>query len=156
MDGSLDWLKNVMRVSPAHYRFHWADIGPIAAWSHPKDKTTAPKWPFYSIGALAAEEKPFDFYFVDGRFRVASVCACLMHAALHGKTPGEFRVGLHDFRARHTKTYKDVLTVAEVVEGFDPNGPAHQEVNLVILRRRADVGDAQVLQLWDKHSMVPD
>lgn len=92
VDGSIDWLYDVARISPPHYRFHWGDLGAIGSWSMPKDNGTAPKWPFYSIGALASESEAFDFYFVDGRFRVASVCACFLHASMYGKQPSEFRV----------------------------------------------------------------
>ena len=72
VDNALKWLQNAMEAAPAHYRFHWADIGPIGGYSYPTDPKSQPKWPLSSFAALAAEETPFDVYFVDGRFRLGS------------------------------------------------------------------------------------
>jgi len=119
VDGSIEWLGEVRKVSPSHYRFHWADVGEIGAWSVPTDTAATLKWPFYSMGALAAESAAFDFYLVDGRFRVACLCACLLHASRHGKDPAEFRVGVHDFQ--RIDYYRDALLVGEVGETQIPS-----------------------------------
>lgn len=156
VDGSTAWLANISAASPPHYRFHWADIGAIGKWSIPQDDSTAPKWPFYSFAALAAESEAFDFYLVDGRFRVASVFACFLHASRCGRAPDGFRVGLHDFQRRH---YHDVLQIANVVEGYDgsapypdpPKHPEHPGPIVTILRRKKAVTDAEVLALWERY-----
>lgn len=57
VDGSIEWLAEVRKLSPPHYRFHWADIGNVGSWSMPTSTDTAPKWPFYSTAALAAESE---------------------------------------------------------------------------------------------------
>lgn len=153
VDGSDEWLRTVSAASPSHYRFHWSDIGATGQWSMPQDASASPKWPFYSIGALASEHEAFDVYVVDGRFRVACVCAAFLHAASHDKAPSEFRVAIHDFKLRH-EHYADVLAVGSVVEGFDPaaaDQPAKGPL-FAVLRRRADVADETILTVWQKHS----
>jgi len=150
VDGSIDWLSDVGKVSPSHYRFHWGDIGTIRDWSNPVDSASKPKWPFFSTAALAAESEAFDFYLVDGRFRVASFCACLLHASLHGKDPADFRIGMHDFARPN---YQVVLRVAKVVEGHNP----HIKVNpaqISVMRRKPEVTDSEIMAIWQEHSMV--
>ena len=92
VDGAVEWLNNVMKNAPPHWRFHWADIGRIAGLSKPTDKGTRPKWPEASFAALAAEREAFDFYNIDGRFRVASFAACMLHAMLRGKHDALFAI----------------------------------------------------------------
>jgi len=149
VDNAISWLGEVMKISPPHYRFHWADIGPVGAWSHPKDKSAIDKWPFSSSGALAAESEAFDFYFVDGRFRVASVAACMLHAAAHGRSPSEYKVGIHDFRKRAAWGYKDVLLIGTPIEGY--LSPNKTTADLAILRRKEGVTDDDILKIWEKH-----
>jgi hypothetical protein len=143
--------------APAHYRFHFADLGKIGEWSQPEDKAAKPKWPMYSFGALAAESEGFDFYFVDGRFRVASAAACFLHAARTGKQPDEFAVSIHDFKDR-VRSYRDILALTYIVDGFRLAPPWTQEstpdYNLVVLRRKQDATDEQFLALWEKYKFV--
>lgn len=94
----------------------------------------------------------FDFYLVDGRFRVASICACFLHAARHGRAPDEFRVGIHDFQRKDY--YADALLVGDVVEGYNPATPrkAGENALLAVLRRKPKVTDAEILEVWKRHS----
>lgn len=145
-----EWIMITKKI-PSHYRLHWADIGPIAPWSIPKDKKAKPKWPFSSASALAAESKAFDFYFVDGRFRVASVAACMLHAAKHGKSPAQFKIGIHDFRNRAHNVYKDILTIATPIKSY--LSPVKTNAHLAILHRKKNVTDNDTtltrLNLWN-------
>jgi len=95
VDNAVEWLNAVMEKAPSHYRFHWADIGKISMYSVPTDDKARPKWPLSSMAALAAEDEPFDFYLVDGRFRVASIAACMLHALMRGKRDALFAI--HDY-----------------------------------------------------------
>jgi hypothetical protein len=162
--------------APAHYRFHWADLGTIAEWSQPTDTAARPKWPMYSLGALAAESTGFDFYLVDGRFRVASAAACFLHAARTGKQPDEFAVAIHDFSDR-VPTYGAILALTYSVDGFMPPSGILSSVSahasgmlssvlahvagvppagakLVVLRRKQEATDEQFLALWEKYKFV--
>ena len=110
----MEWLGNVMKNAPPHCRFHWADIGAIKKHSHPTDNRARPKWPLASMAALAAEEEPFDFHLVDGRFRVASIAASMLHALLGGKRDALF--GIHDYKKRR-KRYGRVEDIGIIVSG---------------------------------------
>eukprot|EP00038_Savillea_parva_P005238 m.150270 g.150270 ORF g.150270 m.150270 type:complete len:537 (+) comp11681_c0_seq1:2181-3791(+) len=164
VDGALEWIGVASQGAPAHYRFHWADVGPVEMWSKPQDPQAAPKFPMYSIGALASETSGFDFYMVDGRFRVASACACFLHASRTGRQPSDFVVAVHDFKFRVAE-YGDVLKLGTVIEGFDPaimnvtdvEGPAEdayldKQPRIAILRRRTDVTDVEILAIWKLHA----
>ena len=114
VDNAVAWLGNVMKNAPSHYRFHWADIGAIKRYSHPTDMKARPKWPLASMAALAAEEEPFDFYLVDGRFRVASIAASMLHAMMGGKRDALF--GIHDYKTRRAQ-YGRVEDIGIIVRG---------------------------------------
>jgi hypothetical protein len=143
--------------APAHYRFHFADLGKIGRWSVPIDAAAQPKWPIYSFSALAAESEGFDFYLVDGRFRIASAAVCFLHAARTGKQPDEFAVTIHDFKSR-VPSYRDILALTYIVDGFSFAHPRAQEsysdYKLVVLRRKQDATDEQFLALWEKFKFV--
>ena len=98
VDNSVEWLQKVSGSLPSHYRFHWADIGPISDYSVPIDPKSMPKWPLSSTAALFAEDHAFDLYFVDGRFRVATFAACMLHALLRGSNTSLFAI--HDYTLR--------------------------------------------------------
>ena len=121
VDNAVGWLQNVMGAAPAHYRFHWADIGPIAMYSQPTELRSTPKWPIASFGALAAEDRPFAFDFVDGRlavrFRVASFAANMLHALLRGKMDALSTI--HGYFGRRLDAYRRPCEApGEVVGGF--------------------------------------
>eukprot|EP00040_Diaphanoeca_grandis_P024328 m.133595 g.133595 ORF g.133595 m.133595 type:complete len:360 (-) comp29684_c0_seq1:92-1171(-) len=160
------WVHQVAQKAPPHYRLHWADIGPIGIWSLPnlqtKSKDQMAKWPFASFSALSSESA-FDFYFVDGRFRMATFAACFLHASMHGRNPSEFRVGIHDYQQRHGNTddpeyknkptgddYLDTLEIGEVVEGY----PLNPNARIGVFRRKPDVTNAQILAIWHKHQYM--
>ena len=77
-------------------------IGKIGPWGFPiRNSFSKSKFPFYSIGGFASEGKIFDFYMVDGRFRLACVFAIFLHASSHDRNSSEYLVGVHDFGGRH-------------------------------------------------------
>lgn len=147
VDSSTDWLKSTAAKTPAHFRFYWADIGATKKWGFPVDNSGSSKYPFYSIGALAAEGKAFDFYMVDGRFRVACVIAAFLHASKHNMKPDRFLVGLHDFAERHVKNYAVVKNISTHVDGYDHS--SHVEgVHLTVFRRKEGITDEYLTDLW--------
>lgn len=171
VDSSLEWLGSVRQKAPAHYRFVWADIG-IArgSFGRPTTMDSASKFPFYSVGALAQEPEAFDFYFVDGRFRLSCAAAAFLHASAHGKSRDEFVVAIHDFRWRYLsgrptaadgssiagpgavknpKPYADILDVADAIDGFLPDSPSASQAHMTVLRRKPNVTDAQIRAIWN-------
>jgi len=152
VDNSVEWLTQVREKAPHHYRFHWADIGETRDWSWPKTaemaRAVTPKMPFASTAALTAEGEGFDFYFVDGRFRVASFAMAFLHASIHGRAPSEFRVGIHDFRMRAKTHYKDCYRIGQAIEGYGVN---KTDVEVTIFRRKHGVTDGEIMDVWRKH-----
>jgi hypothetical protein len=148
VDSDTDYIKYVAQKSPSHFRFHYADIGKTGLWGYPLDKSTNPKYPFYSMAALAADTNAFDFYMVDGRFRLACVYASLLHGSSFGKK--DFFVGIHDFRHRFDTSYGKLLEVAEFVDGFDVEtmDKTKEGPNLHIFRRKESIDDETLIQLW--------
>jgi hypothetical protein len=156
VDSARDWIAKVSTTAPSNYKFMWVNIGPILAWGKPKDPGWKNNWPQYSIAPLASEPEAFDFYFIDGRFRVASVCAAFLHAGLSNRNHTSFRVGMHDFQERHeAQSYGAVLSIADVVDGYDPE--RHDEsrmFRIVIMRRKPTATTKQILDIWTKYALV--
>lgn len=142
VDNAVEWLQNVMKAAPSHYRFHWADIGAITAYSQPVDTQSSPKWPLASFAALAAEDRPFDFYFVDGRFRVASFAASMLHALLRSKKDALFAI--HDYPR---VDYKGCEAIGELVRGFSVDEGAQ----VAVFRMRENISAEKVIAVWDEH-----
>jgi hypothetical protein len=148
VDSDPAYITSVERKAPNFYRFILADIGPTAAWGNPSETTAKPKFPFYSA-AVGLESKAFDFYMVDGRFRVACVCSALLHASKHNRSATDFVVAVHDFPSRYTNTYAlipDKLLTR--VDGFDPENLKTHGPNLFIGRRKKGVSDETIRQIW--------
>jgi len=154
VDSARDWIAKVSTTAPSNYKFMWVNIGPIKAWGTPTDTEWQNNWPHYSVAPLASEHDAFDFYFVDGRFRVAAVCAAFLHAGLSNRARDSFRVGMHDFQDRHKSQYGAVLSIADVVAGYDPKH--HKETShfrVVILRRKPSTTTKQLLDTWTKFAL---
>lgn len=151
VDGSVDWLNNVMKEAPAHYRFHWADTGPIGAYSIPQNNRSSPKWPLASMAALATESEPFDLYVVDGRFRVASFAANMLHALQHGKLDALF--ALHDYPRR--SHYHVVESIGKPVRGAGSNVD-NQEALMAVFKMRDDITAERIIALWESHKGTVD
>lgn len=145
VDGDVKWLENVMKTAPAHYRFHWADIGPVAAYSQPTDRKSTPKWALASFAALSAEEQAFDFYFVDGRFRVASFAASMLHALLRGNKDALF--GMHDYA--RMEYHRGCEAIGDIVRGYGLDAGAR----LAIFQMKAGVTPNKIIAVWNEHKL---
>lgn len=192
VDNDPVWINNVRGQSPLRFKFHYADIGPIREWGVPqvgsflvgKQDEVAPEskqWPRYALEALANEFQPFNFYMVDGRFRVACVCAAMLHASKYGKASSDYLIGLHDYPNRYNGQYSDVWAVTEYVDGHAGEQGGHMHsvagrthflreggsksrkedkrlrmkesvgAQLFVFRRNASVTDKEILALLEKH-----
>ena len=81
----------------------------------------------YQIAPLLGEMKPFDVYFIDGRFRVACVCSALLHASKFGRR--DSTIFMHDYGAR--PSYHVVEEFTDIIE-------TSRSGNLVKLRRSSE------------------
>ena len=80
-------------------------------------------------------EKPFDVYFVDGRFRVACVCQALLHGHK------DSIVILHDF-VQQRPWYHQILNVAKKITQVD---------KMIILKRRDNATNNMIQNMWEKN-----
>jgi hypothetical protein len=84
VDSDAAYVAQSRDAGPSHYKFVFADIGQTRQWGYPK-KFLRKQSMQYQIAPLLGEMKPFDVYFIDGRFRVACVCSALLHASKFGR-----------------------------------------------------------------------
>jgi len=133
VDSAVVWVKQVQKHTPSRFDIRHINIGPVGGWGYPEDDSRKPNWPDYSTAPR--QDQPFDFYFVDGRFRVACMCQALLHG--HSKS----RVVLHDFR-QNRPYYRVILDVADVVEQVD---------SLVVFKRKPGATDKMIMHMWETH-----
>ncbi len=98
VDSSADWLGQVRRAcsgKPVQPTLLHVDIGPIREWGYPVGSGSIEKWPDYhnNIWQITNSGKG-DFYFIDGRFRVA----CFLQTLL--RCPDDALIAMHDYRSR--------------------------------------------------------
>ena len=70
-------------IQPNRYVPLHVDIGPTGAWGHPSSKEFSHRWPHYPQAPwdrLKQDQKKPDLILIDGRFRVATLLASLLHA----------------------------------------------------------------------------
>ena len=97
VDADADWVvktREIVKYRP-HFRFHFSDIGRTRAFSFPT-KSHNKNFYNYQIESLMAELEPFDFYLIDGRYRVACAIMSFLHAMKYGADMTKVRVGIHD------------------------------------------------------------
>jgi hypothetical protein len=150
VDSSSEWVKNVRDRAPDRFRFFFADVGKTGEWGYPvndkgqKRKTTSKMMLDYQIAPLFLEKKPFDVYMVDGRWRVACVMVCFLHATQTGGDLKKIRVILHDYSNREGM-YDVVEDVAKI----------EQQVGRgVLLSLRPYVKEADLFDMWKRFMNV--
>ena len=78
-DSDSKWISMVQSKTMKHFRFFFADIGKTKEWGNPVKKGLKKNQFDYQIAPLVLEQKPFDFYLVDGRYRTACFCISFLH-----------------------------------------------------------------------------
>ncbi|GMH57482.1 hypothetical protein TL16_g02391 [Triparma laevis f. inornata] len=140
MDTDATWVGMARDNSPDHFRFAFADIGQTVEWGYPSTPFLA-KAPFdYTIQSRASEPEPFDIYFVDGRYRVASALASFLHALSKGMARDEIRVGIHDYTLAVRPHYHKIEHWTERVEASKL---------LVVLKLKAGTTEDQLVEAWE-------
>ncbi|KAL3785517.1 hypothetical protein ACHAW5_005271 [Stephanodiscus triporus] len=138
VDSDPAWVKTAREMSSrednsSHFRFAFADIGPTRAWGKPIDGAD-PKIPFsYQSAPLYGEVMPFDVYYVDGRYRVACLCASMLHAMDRGG----------DCSAE----YDVVLEVGDIV---------NRSSLLAIFRKKTTSTEDDIVRIWEEHGAGRD
>eukprot|EP00941_MAST-03F_sp_MAST-3F-sp1_P000121 g121.t1 len=140
VDSALKWVnhcrtileKDPSRTQNQNFAFRYSNIGPTAVWGFPANESSKDLWPSYSM-EVDQEEKSFDLYLVDGRFRVA----CAARALLHGTAKSI--IIIHDFSRKY---YHVILDYAEIILMVG---------ELAFLRRRENSTDTEILLLWETY-----
>lgn len=136
VDSDPIWVDGTRKKCPDHFRFTLADIGPTQAWGHPAKKGLKKMFLDYQVAPLSVEQEAFDVYMVDGRMRLACVCTALLHASSRDPSKDP-TVLLHDY-ARYHK----IERIADVVDRTHNN-------KLAVLKRKANVMDAEIIEFWE-------
>jgi hypothetical protein len=113
VDNDAQWVSNARALAPDRYRFYFADVGETKLWGFPANGSLAKMSYDYQIAPLLTELEPFEVYTVDGRWRVACVMTCFLHAIHTGGNLTTTRVYLHDYSKRKA-AYNTVETVATI------------------------------------------
>jgi len=124
-----------------HFRFSFADTGKTSDFGHPiNDKMQ--KIPLdYQSAPLNNEYHAFDFYLVDGRYRVATACSSFLHAISRGGDMSQVLVGVHDWVSDRSYLF-ELTSIADVV---------HQSARLAVLRMKTHVSEHDIHELWKSH-----
>eukprot|EP00980_Cylindrotheca_fusiformis_P016531 scaffold4954_cov106-Cylindrotheca_fusiformis.AAC.1 len=146
IDSHPNWVAQARQQAVArgmnHFRFAFADIGVTGAWGTPYDKNLPKVVYNYQIQPLVGEDKPFDVYLIDGRFRIACFCIAILHALARGGDMEKVRFGFHD---SHRKYYKVVPEIAELVT-FNKK--------LRIYKYKPGMTEDDIYAFWDKYKLM--
>ena len=139
VDSDAVWVSTARDASMDHFRFTFADIGQTKLWGKPVN-AFLPKVQYnYQIAPLLIESLPFDFYMVDGRYRVACACLSLLHAMSRGGDMSKVLVAIHDsWRGIYFQYFGKV---AEIVEKSD---------RLNVYKLRSGVTENDIFDVWEK------
>jgi hypothetical protein len=84
IDSDLVWINMTRAKVDPRYRFYLADIGTTIGYGLPAENLTKAVLQ-YQLVPLIIEQRPFDVYFVDGRWRQACLVASFLHASSMAK-----------------------------------------------------------------------
>ena len=123
-----------------HFSFSFADIGKTLKWGFPANKTLQ-KIPFtYQSGPLNNEMEAFDFYLVDGRYRVACACASFLHAISRGGDMSRIMVAVHDWD--RDWGYWELKDISDVIMSSQKLG---------VLKLKSNTSEHDILNMWKSH-----
>lgn len=142
VDSDANWVTNVRKeINMDHFRFIFADIGATGDYGNPNNDTLQKIPLSYQSAPLNDEMKAFDFYLVDGRYRVACACASMLHAMSRGGNMTEVMFGVHDYPGR--EYYHQLESVADIVK----------EAELLrVFRMKPNTTEHNIEELWMKNA----
>lgn len=135
------WISKVRESMPSsEFERHliFADIGPTKEWGYPALPHGDVDYLNYHQSLWSRIPSACNFYFVDGRFRVACFCQSLLRA------DDRSFLAMHDFRSR--PPYHVVEKLAEIVAEAD---------DLTVFRRSQFVSKENILETLDQYKHVP-
>jgi len=146
------WEGQEIARKGAHFRFHFADIGPTGRWGYPipirkgdpVHKGLRANFNIfnYQFAALQVESKPFDVYMVDGRYRTACAILCFLHAMCTGGDLTQIKVAVHD-KNRPERGYDTLLSIADVTR---------ETRKLWILELKPNISEKELYEIWKQNA----
>ena len=144
VDSDAEWVSKARSVAPDRYRFYFADVGATGKWGYPVKGHLSKASLDYQLAPLAVEQKPFDVYLVDGRWRVSCVMASFLHALQTGGNLTATRVVLHDYTIR-TELYGIVESIATIESRLRTG---------VALALKHNVTERELYNIWEVRSFL--
>lgn len=141
VDSDASWVTKVRKeVKRDHFRFIFADIGETGAYGNPKNEELQKIPLSYQSAPLNDEMEAFDFYLIDGRYRVACACASMLHALSHGGDMKKVMFGVHDYPDR--EHYHQLEKVADIVK---------ESERLRVFQVKQSTTEQDIYQMWEKN-----
>ena len=95
---------------------------------------------------LVTEEKAFDFYLSDGRYRVACASIAFLHALERGGDMSKVMVGLHDWHDKENRhTYPRLEEIADLVIKSE---------RLAVFRMKHNLEASKLVEMYESHRRV--
>ena len=139
IESNQEWIDNVQFfLQPADFErtFIFADVGPTGDWGTPINNHGQVNYFNYHTNVWEKITHTYDLFLVDGRFRVACFCQCLLRSS-----PSSI-IGVHDYRSR--RGYQVIEGIAE---------PIAEVQDLTFFRRAHNVSSADVSSLLVRYSL---
>ena len=96
----------------------------------------------YQSAPLNDEMEAFDFYLIDGRYRVACACASMLHALSRGGDMKKIMFGVHDYVAPGRETYHQLEEVADIVKKSE---------QLRVFQLKPSTTEQDIYEMWEKN-----
>mmetsp|Transcript_1715 Transcript_1715/g.2467 ORF Transcript_1715/g.2467 Transcript_1715/m.2467 type:complete len:281 (+) Transcript_1715:92-934(+) len=142
VDSDTKWVETARDSSNMdHFRFSFADIGETLRYGVPTNENLQKIQYNYQIAPLVVETKPFDFYLVDGRYRISCACVSFLHAMKHGGDMSKVMVAIHDY---HRTAYHEIIKVGELV---------HHSTLLAVFKLKPNITQYDVFKVWEDFSL---
>ena len=147
VDSDANWVTNTRKeVNMDHFRFIFADIGDTIIYGNPKNDKLQKIPLSYQSAPLNDEMEAFDFYLVDGRYRVACACSSMLHAISRGGNMAEIMVGVHDYYGMgREEDYHQLEQLGDVVRKAE---------HLAVFKVKSNTTELDIYQMWEKNVNV--
>lgn len=140
VDSDAAWVTNIRdEVNMDHFRFVFADIGATGFVGRPKNEHLQKIPLSYQSSPLNDEMEAFDFYLIDGRYRVACACASMLHAMSRGGDMKKVMFGFHDYFRGH---YHQLESVADIVKKSE---------RLRVFQVKPNTTEHDIYQMWENN-----
>lgn len=141
VDSDANWVTNTRNeVNMDHFRFIFADIGATGSYGRPQNNKLQKIALSYQSSPLNDEMEAFDFYLIDGRYRVSCACASMLHAMRHGGNMTQIMFGVHDYPGR--PWYHKLEALANIVR---------ESELLRVFQVKSNTTQHDIYQMWEEN-----